>query len=477
MHVFKPNHWFLLFLIFLVTSPVVHATYPDITSGTWVGSVSGTDSSCTPGTLDGPFTDQVSVIFSGQSGSSFNVSLTSTESDGSVTTMTGTGIFTSQTSLNFTVADPPGPDVDTVNIAATLVNNTITFTFTGANVGGDGCIFNGSGSIQLTSATVIAPAVTPGSTVTDAALFNTQIQGTIFGVSSHVSAALSGLFFGGPFVLGDNQFKIKGATGLNAGDDVAIPYGVWGSYSYTAYENDLSSTAFDGASHGFLGGIDFGFWENTILGIAFGYDKGDIDTTFNRGNQETDTYTIAPYFGALLTDSLSVDFTVGYSKVEYDQFRILTTGTTRITSSPNSDRMFGAFNLNGITFYDNWIIGTRVGASYASSTLDSFTESDGTVVANSRTKVGTLSLAGDVAYSFKNYEPFVSLSYQNDFALREISVTTGPQPSNDNDDILMMTGVRYFNKNGITGNIEYSKRFLRDDFNEDRISLTIRADF
>jgi len=45
------------------------------------------------------------------------------------------------------------------------------------------------------------------------------------------------------------------------------------------------------------------------LGVAFGYDNGDIDTTFNQGNQDTDSYTIAPYFGALLTDTLSIDFT------------------------------------------------------------------------------------------------------------------------------------------------------------------------
>jgi len=52
-----------------------------------------------------------------------------------------------------------------------------------------------------------------------------------------------------------------------------------------------------------------------------------------------------------------------------------------------------------------------------------------------------------------------------------------PQPSNDPDDVLMRVGVRYFDNNGISGNLEYSKRFDRDDFDEDRISFTVRADF
>ncbi len=81
------------------------------------------------------------------------------------------------------------------------------------------------------------------------------------------------------------------------------------------------------------------------------------------------------------------------------------------------------------------------------------------------------------AYSYKSFEPFVNLAYQYDFELTELSVTTGPQPSNDRDDVLMRVGVRYFDNNGISGNLEYSKRFDRDDFDEDRISFTVRADF
>ncbi len=353
-------------------------------------------------------------------------------------------------------------------------NGVRTFT------NGDTCNFTLNRTGTLTSGPVASgviydPAFIPGSTITESVLFNTQIQGAISNVSSHVYDALSGIIrFTGPRVT-DNQLIIEGSSGLNAGELFSVPYGVWGSYSYTDYENDLSSTAFDGNSHGFLGGIDFAFWENTVFGLAFAYDHSDIDTTFNGGEQDADSYTIAPYFGALLSDILSIDFTVGYSKVDYDQFRV-TTGRT-ISSSPDADRWFGALNLNAVTYYDKWILGGRIGASFASSDIDGYTESNGIFVSDSRTKLSTMSIAGDVAYSWNNYVPFINLSYQNDFQLNEITVATGPQPSNDSDDILMTAGVRYFNKNGITGNLEYSKRFLREDFDEDRVSLTIRADF
>lgn len=466
----------LLAGICLLFSSNVLATYEDIT-GFWSGNVSGTRMdfvSTPPFCADpGPFSATVSLEFSNQSGGTFSVSFSGVDNTTGTFFAAGNGTFLSATTLSFAVSSADG---ESITFTATLNENNLSLNFMGSDPVSN-CDSSGNGSVtRISGDLVVNPAVTPGSTVTDAILFTTQIQGTISGISGHIASFLSGAFFGGPSFT-DNQFKLKGATGLNAGDGASIPYGVWGNYAYTDFENDLSSTAFDGSSHSFLGGVDFAISENSVIGIAIGYDNGDIDTTFNSGNQESETFTIAPYFGALLTDSMSVDFNIGYSRVDYDQFRVAPGSTTRITSTPDSDRWFGAFNLNGFAYHDNWILGARVGALFASNVLEAYTESNGTAIAESRTKLGSASIAGDIAYSYKNYEPFVNLSYQYDFSLTEISVATGPQPTNDANDLLMTTGVRYFNNNGISGNIEYSKRFLRDNFDEDRISLTIRADF
>ncbi len=66
-----------------------------------------------------------------------------------------------------------------------------------------------------------------------------------------------------------------------------------------------------------------------------------------------------------------------------------------------------------------------------------------------------------------------TLSYQRDFRSTEIAVASGPQPANDNDDFMLGLGVRYFNADGITGNLEWNRRLGREDF----LNLTIRADF
>jgi len=406
-----------------------------------------------------------------ESGSTFFIG-----ANGSLVATTGdSNVDGSYTGVPYT--DGGSPITASLNPDGSLNFGSGDGVFTGAPCGGGSFFTNATTLLPVSATGAINTEITNGATVAEALLFLFQIQDQVTDISRHIAGVFGGrLFYWRPFIR-DDEFKVEGGTGLNAGDGSTIPYGFWGNYTYSDYDNDLSTTAFDGNSHSFLGGVDFAFWENTVLGVAFGYDNGDIDTSFNLGQIDTDTYTIAPYFGALLTDTLSLDFNVGYSRVEYDQFRTLSGTTTRVTSSPDADRWFGALNLNGVTYYDNWILGARVGALYAKSVIDSFTESNGTVVAERRNKLSEGSIAGDVAYSYQNYEPFLNLSYQYDFQLTEIAVTTGPQPSNDRDDVLMRVGVRYFGDNGITGNLEYSKRFGRDDFDEDRISLTVRADF
>ena len=485
----KMHYFFILLgsMALMLSSTAAYAQEPNIL-GTYEGTETSTDFNCGIGSPDGsaPSFDDTSthniiITISSQSGPSWNGTATETI-DGNVETTSLSGAVDEFGNVNgsFSGSEAPG-FTSSGTFSGTISGGTFSLSFSGQDdTAADNifCQFSGSGTLTLVGGgLVITPAITPSSTVTEAVLFNTQIQTQVTDISRHIAGVFGGrLFYWRPFIR-DNEFTLEGATGLNAGDGSTIPYGVWGNYTYSDFDNDLSSTAFDGNSHSFLGGLDFAFWENTVLGVAFGYDNGDIDTTFNQGNQDTDSYTIASYFGALLTDTLSIDFNVGYSRVEYDQFRTLPGTTTRISSSPDADRWFGALNLKGVAYYDNWILGGRIGALYAKSVIDSYTESNGVIVAETRNKVGEGSIAGDVAYSLQNFEPFLNLSYQYDFELTELSVTTGPQPSHDRDDILMRVGIRYFDSNGISGNVEYSKRFDRDDFDEDRISLTVRIDF
>jgi len=466
----------IISLISFSLPKLAFANYNNI-SGTYTGIINFTDFDASPSSCstDGiTATGSLTITLIGDDsgnitgGSGFFINNLTAETD-SISVSGGINTNTTFSLAFITEGDVGGLD-------GTFDENSITLANT-SGVAGIDCITTiNSGFLTRTdgSATVSSEN-TPSSSVTDAILFNTLIQTTVFGISSHVSSALSSFISSFSPRFGQNGFQLNGSLGVNAGDEVTVPYGIWGNYSFTDFENDLSSTAIDGSSHSFLGGIDFRIWDTTIIGVALGFDNSDIDTGFNGGNQNTDTITIAPYFGAILDNTLSVDFSIGYSNVSYDQFR--TAGPTRITSTPTADRWFGSFNLNAIKFIDNWILSGRVGSVYASSVIKGYTESNGITVSENRTKVGSLNIGGEASYVIKAWEPFLSLAYQYDFQLQEITAATGPQPTNDKDDILLTTGVRYFEKSGISGNLEYSKRFDRDNFSEDRISLTVRIDY
>ena len=70
--------------------------------------------------------------------------------------------------------------------------------------------------------------------------------------------------------------------GQSAGDGFDFPVGVWGSLQYSAFEDDFRATAYDADKFGAYAGMDVSPWDNMVFGVAFGYDRTELDTTFNR---------------------------------------------------------------------------------------------------------------------------------------------------------------------------------------------------
>jgi hypothetical protein len=449
------------------------AAPPDI-SGSYTGNLSGSGI-CTPPPNETANTNLTFTIT--QNGGNFTGSGTFLDVDSD----SGTFQFTSgivDDSGNVSANVDVQSDVDqTGSFSGTFSGGTLSLLFNISDIGPPNCNFILNGTFTRTSAAdlVVDPEITPSNVLTAPILLNNQVKAITSDLNTRIGDVLRGIGFGPRLTASGLMWQ--GQSGLNAGDR-AVNYGIWGSYSYADFENDFVSTAFDGSRHNFLAGFDFSPWGNTIFGVALGYEMSDIDTRFNRGNEQTDGYTVAPYAGMLLSDNWSVDASVGYSRVDYDQFRTDPVFGTRITSSPSADRWFGTLNVNGFTSWKNWIFGGRIGILHARNIQESFTESDGTFIPEFTNKLGQWNVGGDVAYSFDQFEPFARVIYERDFSMTEIAVTGGgPQPSNDNDNFVFGAGIRYFGSNGLTGNLEWNKRVDRDDFDEDIFSLTVRMDF
>ena len=271
--------------------------------------------------------------------------------------------------------------------------------------------------------------------------------------------------------------------GVAAGDGFAYPWSVWASYQHNDFENDFTSTAFDGDTDYLFAGADFNPYENFVAGVALGYETSEVDTTFNAGEQDVDGFSVIPYIGVYLSDYVGTDLNVsanvaiGYTSVDLDQFRTAPGTTTRVTSSTDADRYFFATKLNVGKTIGAWNLTGRTGVTVARQELDGFTESNGNVVTDRRTELGQFDIGGEVGYLWDSFEPYVNGAWQHDYNMTELRTATGPQPSNDSTSFLLGAGFRWFSDSGWSALFEYNTEVSRKDFDSDTYTFTVRGDF
>ena len=299
---------------------------------------------------------------------------------------------------------------------------------------------------------------------------------------------------GGPPAGGDpdTRWKTDPDTGLayridgssvrvqSAGDGFSYPWGVWAAYGRSSQRNDLPTTAFDADTNAVFFGADFSPFDDMIAGVAIGYSDTNTETAFNRGEVDTDGFTIAPYLGFLMDVDgipldLSADAAVGFSNLAIDQFR--TAAGARITSDTDQDIVFFATNFHATKDFGDVLLGARAGLFFGSSTTDGFTESNGTVIAEDQVTQGNIQLEGNFSYYWGNFEPFASVIYEIDVSKEDVTVFPAPQPANDTNDILIGLGVNWYSDSGWTAGFGWEKSLDRDEFEYDSFSIRIRADF
>lgn len=282
---------------------------------------------------------------------------------------------------------------------------------------------------------------------------------------------------------------------LAAGDvgDGSV-FALWGSYSYADFESDFafagSSLAYDAHGHNAIGGLDRLFAGRFLLGLAGGYQSVEADTAFNGGGTENDGQTVAPYIAILLNEVFSIDATAGYSWLEYDQDRISPADGTDIRASFDAERWFGATNLNALVVRGNWVLGAKVGYLHSDEEQERYLEtgSAASAAANRLRRVTTRDIdisqaivGGDIGYSIGQYEPYVMAAYRNDLSRNDGEAAgglpvafTSVQPDDD-DEVEINIGVRYYTTWGVTSSIEYSRVEGRQDFDSDTFTFSLRA--
>jgi outer membrane autotransporter protein len=256
--------------------------------------------------------------------------------------------------------------------------------------------------------------------------------------------------------------------GLAAGE-VGSKFGVWFNPSYSWLESERTDSAYDGNSGLVIGGVDYILSQQAVVGLTLGWEKSDLDTTFNRGTFENDGFSIGPYVGFQFNDYLSVDALLIWSQLNNDVERNSTLGS--LNGSYDSDRtMFGA-NLNYFRLVNQWNLTATLGYLYSDEKEDAYTESGDfeNQVADGSVHVGQVRIGARAGYSLDRYEPYVSLTYVNDYTR---TLDTG-----DKDEMEGILGVNYYASDRFTCGFEARNSFFRSDFTNTELMINLRYAF
>ena len=258
--------------------------------------------------------------------------------------------------------------------------------------------------------------------------------------------------------------------------------GIWVQGSITHLDNDSTATKYDGNVITALVGIDKAFKDKFLVGLSRGYEDTDLDTSFNRGNLDGKAYIIAPYASLALKKGFSVDVSLGYARVDYDQDRLESQTDEKFTANGvDANRYFGTLNVNASRKIKKANVGATLGVLYSHEKRDSFTETGTTgvsvAVSSQSTKVGQARFGVNAGVNLGKINPYAKITGVYDFTKTKVDVgASQASPAQDDFGADFTVGVNLRAKN-FTGTVEgYTSQF-RDDWTEYGGTVRLRVDF
>ena len=213
------------------------------------------------------------------------------------------------------------------------------------------------------------------------------------------------------------------STGLNAGDGVSIPIGIWVDTTYSSLDNSSASQAFDGDTKTGLMGVDATPMENLVVGVAIGVETTNLDLSSVNGSKDTDGISGFIYGGYKFNQYVSLDALVGYGSFSTD-IADQSSGA-RVTGDDDSSRYLATLNLNGTYQYDQVLFTGTLGYLFTQENPDSYTASDGSTVNPDTTNLGQGIIGLEIGYLFDRVYPYVRGALERDFVTESGADSTG----------------------------------------------------
>lgn len=326
----------------------------------------------------------------------------------------------------------------------------------------------------------------PSSVVTAPQILKTAVKQTTMQISKRIAnviAPRSSVRTHKPSISLDAD---EYGMGISAGDSEQ-KFGIWANFAITDSKDDrLLYTTNSGGQriftpsnsrldlYNYIFGMDYKITSNIVTGVALSYENMDGTTGYNSGDIESDGITVSPYFAASIGDFFSFDLTAGYSWIDIEQTR--TDNDRKISSSPESKRIFFAANTNLYHSISNWNLTGNVGYLYAEDEQDAFKESDGTTVSSSTTKYGQITAGGEISYVITRAEPYLSIAYEYDTTYDD-DISGNEYADYDRNGIVVGAGLRFLMTDSLNGDFQFSKVYSRNDYNEFSFMYNLRFDF
>ncbi len=158
-----------------------------------------------------------------------------------------------------------------------------------------------------------------------------------------------------------------------------------GNFGIGEKNSTPNETGFDLDSYGVNGGVDYRLTDQSLIGVAIGYNTSDADLDANSGNVETDGISVSAYGSYYPSPQSYLNAIVSYASSSIDQERNLIytiAGTASIVnqtafSDTGSDEIAGNLEA-GYDFYrDRWTMTPYARLDVAHTEIDGFTETLG----------------------------------------------------------------------------------------------------